>query len=163
MAKKISELDEINALKDGDVIVIERNEKNYRIDRSNLGILTTQQAVDIAANNAKVSFPVAPFTAIVDLGDVSGTVTIDWDTAIKHKLNLIGNTTLVFTNFAAYEESKVNALQLTSNSDAYTLTFPAGINLDDIEGNEIDLNVTNHLSFRYLGGNDFQTGNLKRP
>ena len=103
------------------------------------------------------------FNAVVDLGNVSGNVTIDWDTAIKYKMRLIGNTTLVFSNFAAYEGIKVQELEIYSDSNAYTLTFPSGVDLDDISRTPIDFALTttgNHLSFRVLNSTPyFQTAN----
>lgn len=88
MAKKISELDEINALQDGDVLVVVRGNANYRIKKENAIVpfsgnyndlsnkpslfngdydqlsnkpttISPTQAAAIVANTAKVSFPEA--------------------------------------------------------------------------------------------------------
>ena len=104
------------------------------------------------------------FTTITDLGDVSGTVNIDWSLAVKFKLNLTGNTTLTFSNFTAYEETKIQALEVTANASNRILEFPAGVVLADISDTPVNFDLTttrNYLSFRNLDSSEpfFQTAN----
>ena len=104
------------------------------------------------------------FTTITDLGDVSGTVNIDWSLAVKFKLNLTGNTTLTFSNFTAYEETKIQALEVTANASNRILAFPAGVVLADISDTPVNFALTttrNYLSFRNLDSSEpfFQTAN----
>tara|TARA_R110002167_G_scaffold90719_3_gene244265 strand:- start:3984 stop:5204 length:1221 start_codon:yes stop_codon:yes gene_type:complete len=95
----------------------------------------------------------APFKTIIDIGNVSGAVVIDWSLAIKYKMNLTANITLSFTNITAYEEIKIQGLQITSNNSGYTVTFPTGVNILDIVNTPLDFNLSttkNFMSIRNL-------------
>jgi hypothetical protein len=109
------------------------------------------------------------FNAIVDLGDVSGAITIDWNDAIKHKMNITGNSTITFTNFAAYEGIKVQELQIKSSSPSNTITWSNGVDISLLEGDTIDFSSTgkvNNISVRLLRTEApdgvFQISNLVR-
>lgn len=122
--------------------------------------ITATQAAEITANTDKVSFPIIPFTTIVDLNDVSGVVDIDWSLGVKFKMNVIGNTTLTFSNYAAYEEVKAQRLEITFD-DTYTVTFPTGVEASEIDPS-LDTDKTNYPSFIYLGNTLFQASNYVR-
>jgi precorrin-6B methylase 2 len=61
------------------------------------------------------------FTDIVDLGGVTGAVSIDWSLGVKHKVNLTGNVTITQTNYAAFEGQKVQEIQITSSTQVTQL------------------------------------------
>tara|TARA_R110000851_G_scaffold291477_3_gene445872 strand:+ start:459 stop:1469 length:1011 start_codon:yes stop_codon:yes gene_type:complete len=120
----------------------------------------TDNQTDITAIETTLLNNQTAFEAIKDLGDVSGTVDIDWSLAVKYKMNLTNNITLTFSNYSNYEETKVQGLEITSNG-AYVVTFPVGV--DPIEIDPIlDMTKTNYPSFRYLGNTLFQSQNYIR-
>jgi len=93
------------------------------------------------------------FKTILDLGDVSGTVNIDWSLAIKFKMNLTGNVTFTFSNFTAYEEVKIQALEIKSNSNTNVITWATGQIAADFDSAPIDFDLTttrNFVSIRNL-------------
>jgi len=127
------------------------------------GDLATAQA-----NGNKLFFGYAPplnnaFTDIVDLGGVTGSVSIDWSLGVKHKLNLTGNITITQTNYAAFEGQKVQEIQITSSSPSYTITWVDVDPLDFTDTIDFTTGTThNNVSVRLLRSNIFQSNNLVR-
>lgn len=109
------------------------------------------------------------FNDVLDLENISGAITIDWNDAIKHKMNITGNSTITFTNFAAYEGIKVQELQIKSSSPSNTITWSNGVDISLLEGDTIDFSSTgkvNNISVRLLRRETpdgvFQISNLVR-
>lgn len=106
------------------------------------------------------------YFSVVDLGDVTGTVNLDWNLAIKFKMNLTGNVTFTYSNLE--EETKIQGLEITSSSPTNTITWGSQVDLTEFDLNPIDFSTTttkNFISMRYLGnlsGIDFQVANLVR-
>jgi len=127
------------------------------------GDLATAQA-----NGATLFFGYAPplnnaFTDIVDLGSVTGAVSIDWSLGVKHKLNLTGNITITQTNYAAFEGQKVQEIQITSSSPSYTITWVDVDPLDFTDAIDFTTGTTyNNVSVRLLRSNIFQSNNFVR-
>jgi hypothetical protein len=104
-----------------------------------------------------------PYQSIVNLGDVTGAVSINWNLGVKHKLNLTGNITITQLNFADYEGQKVQELEITSSDPAHTITW-VSVNPADFT-DAIDFNEPfrfNNVSIRLLRGSIFQSNNLVR-
>jgi len=144
--------------------------------------ISPTQAAAIVVNTAKVSFPEAPidgkpyiringtwqevdtsldkaYTDTVNIPTASGTVNIDFSLGIHFNINLVGNTTLTFSNYLPYKSIKVQTLQIKSASASHTLALPAGVTFTTA----IDLSATtknNFLSVNILGTDLFQCANL---
>jgi hypothetical protein len=102
-----------------------------------------------------------PFRVIVDLGNVSDVVNIDWHLGVKHKLNLTRNTVINQLNYEGYEGQKVQELEITSSSPAHRITW----NLVDVSefADAISFataSTFNNVSIRLLRNNIFQSNNL---
>jgi len=99
------------------------------------------------ADNSVTAAKLAPaFKTIIDLGDVSGTVNLDFSLAVKYKLNMTANITLTFSNVTDYVGVKTQQLEVTSNSDTYTLFYPVGVDAAN-ELTDVDLLKTNYFTF----------------
>jgi hypothetical protein len=103
------------------------------------------------------------FTDIVDLGGVTGAVSIDWSLGVKHKLNLTGSVTITQTNYAGYEGQKVQEIQITSSDPSYTITWVDVDPLDFTDAIDFTTSTTyNNISVRLLRSNIFQSNNFVR-
>ena len=119
-------------------------------------------------NGSKLFFGYVPelnaaFTDIVDLGGVTGAVSIDWSLGVKHKLNLTGSVTITQTNYAAFEGQKVQEIQITSSDPSYTITWVDVDPLDFTDAIDFATSTTyNNVSVRLLRSNIFQSNNFVR-
>jgi hypothetical protein len=136
-------------------------------ETSNAGAIEGDLAT-AQTNGSKLFFGYAPplntaFTDIVDLGGVTGSVSIDWSLGVKHKLNLTGNVTITQTNYAAFEGQKVQEIQITSSDPSYTITWVDVDPLDFTDAIDFATGTTyNNVSVRLLRSNIFQSNNLVR-
>jgi len=127
------------------------------------GDLATAQA-----NGSKLFFGYTPnlnvaFTDIVDLGNVTGAVSINWGLGVKHKLNLSGNITITQTNYASFEGQKVQEIQITSSDPSYTITWVDVDPADFTDAIDFTTSTTyNNVSVRLLRSNIFQSNNFVR-
>ena len=108
------------------------------------------------------------FTKITDLGDVSGTVNIDWALAGRYLMNLTGNITLTMTNYSDYAVAKVQDMFITSSGTGYTITWQTGVDVTDFDAVPIDFSastIVNHISCRCLNPTTpkFQMSNYLIP
>ena len=107
--------------------------------------------------------PNVAFTNIVNLGNVTGSVSIDWALGVKHTLNLSGNVTITQTNYAAFEGQKVQEIQITSSSPSYTVTWVDVNPADFTDIIDFTTGTTyNNVSVRLLRSNIFQSNNFVR-
>jgi hypothetical protein len=104
-----------------------------------------------------------PFRVIVDLGNVSDVVNIDWHLGVKYKLNLTRNTVLNQLNYEGYEGQKVQELEITSSSPAHTITWNLITPSEFTDAISFATDSTfNNVSIRLLRGIIFQSNNLVR-
>ncbi|SFS30851.1 hyaluronate lyase N-terminal domain-containing protein [Lutibacter maritimus] len=108
------------------------------------------------------------FKTIIDLGNVSGTVNLDWSLAVRYKLHLIGNVTLTMTKYADYAGAKVQDLHISSSSPSNVITWQTGVNVADFDDVPIDFTtsgIVNYISAQCLNGTTpiFRMSNYLRP
>lgn len=113
MAKKISELNEINTLQDGDVLVVVRGNENYKISKENVLVKIVNQRIVNAA--------------------VNGTYNLDHSLASDWKLTLDAATTLTDVNLP----NNTTEFTLKIIGD-FALTLPSywSVNGDDYDGSK---------------------------
>lgn len=137
-----------------------------KVTAGNLNEIKTSVNTNVDEITLKADIEVfVPFFNIINLGDVSGTVNLDWDLAVLYKANLIGTTTLTFTNAEKYQGTKTQQLQLTSNA-AFAVNMPSGVLVSDFNDKSDPINfdlptTTNDLSFRTLDalGSNYESRN----
>jgi hypothetical protein len=88
------------------------------------GEVTGATALTIASGVVDIDNLAVELKATTALGNVSGTVNINWALGIQYNLTMTGATTLTFSNMM---QGKTITLIVTGN---YTLTFPASVKGD---------------------------------
>ena len=129
---------------------------------------TLDELVGVIAESIDVLELDHPFKTEIDLGSVSGAVTIDWSEAGRYKLNLTGNVTITMTNYSAYAVSKIQDIFIKSSGTGYTITWQSGVDVTDFTAVPIDFSLTtivNHISVRCLNATtpNFQMSNYLIP
>jgi len=120
----------------------------------------SQAQVDVLLANTLLPIP---YRSIVNLGNVTGAVSINWNLGVKHKLNLTGNITITQLNFAGYEGQKVQELEITSSSPTHTITWTSVTPSDFTDAISFATASTfNNVSVRLLRGTTFQSNNIVR-
>jgi len=112
-----------------------------------------------------VSFPI-DFPEI-DLGNVSGTVDIDWALSTRHaiKFTMIGNTTLTFSGTTSDTTEYSNLIAVQDGTGGWTLTLPVGtINASIVEaGILLDPNTETGIVVKFSFSTFYaflETGNI---
>lgn len=98
--------------------------------------------------------------AIVTLGTLSGSVTINYALGSYQTLTTNGAVSLAFSNFPAAGAAASVVVQVTVNSTGHTLTFPAAVSVNNtgIQGlnpstNTINFAATGTYSFQFTTSN----------
>jgi hypothetical protein len=103
---------------------------------------------------------------IIDLGDVSGSIDLDWSLAIKYRMNLVGDTIINQLNFLPYEGVKIQEIEMKSNDPNFSISWNQGVQPQDFT-QPIEFTtgaMVNNVSIRLLRPNGvngyFQSDNF---
>ena len=100
------------------------------------------------------------FSTILDFPNTFGSIPIDWNICIKHKITLFNSVAFNFINYENFEEIKVHCLEISSPDPNFTVTFPAGVDIAELDNIDFSTpNMHNFISIRYLGNDKFQVSN----
>ena len=97
---------------------------NNYVHPSHTGEVTGSGALTIASNVVDIDNLAAELKATTALGNVSGTVNINWALGVQYNLNMTAATTLTFSNMM---QGKTITLIVTGN---FTLTLPTSVKGD---------------------------------
>lgn len=113
--------------------------KNEITDLQNKAVLKaalTGTALDNNMNGSPLSNALLSGMSevVVTLGQVTGTITIDYSGGPVQTVTLGGNGTLAFTNWPVSGTAGAVSVQVTVTNTAYTLTLPSAVTATGIQG-----------------------------